>query len=266
MISVVTPTYNTSPDILARTWASLKRQTHSDWEWVIYDDSNNNNVQQQVYGFCSDERYKIRYFRPHAPSGGNIGYAKKMAFNLALGDILVELDHDDELTQDCLLELQIAFNNNPDSGFVYSDCCEILPDGQSGRYPEGWGFGEASDYWDEINQVWAMSVPVNRITLSHIVSMPNHVRAWRASTYDTIGGHNPELCVADDYEIMIRTALETNMFHVNKMLYKQHVSPLSAQRTMNAEIQRLVPLIHSFYSDRLDNIYGASKPSQEEVL
>jgi glycosyltransferase involved in cell wall biosynthesis len=39
MISIITCTYNTPADILARTWASLKAQTYTDWEWVVVDDS-----------------------------------------------------------------------------------------------------------------------------------------------------------------------------------------------------------------------------------
>lgn len=248
MISIITPTYNTDPDILSRTWSSLKNQTHSDWEWVVYDDSTTDNVKNQVYGFCSDERYTIRYFRPHTPSKGNIGYVKHVAFNLGLGDILVELDHDDELTSDCLDEIQLAADNNLDAGFFYSDCCEILPTGESGRYPEGWGLGYGSDYWDDNHQVWAMRVPINGVTLSHIVSAPNHVRAWRKSTYQQIGGHAIDLPVADDYDLIVRTALITEMCHIPKMLYKQHISPSTAQRTMNGLIQELVPRIYARYA------------------
>lgn len=257
MISVVTPTYNTPPDTLARTWASLKAQTHTAWEWVILDDSTTDRVQHQVYGFCSDERYHIRYFRPHVPSGGNIGAVKHDAFMLGRGEILVELDHDDELTPDCLAEIKQAFND-PDIGFVWSDCCELFPNGESGRYPEGWGLGYGTDYWDEQHQVWAMRVPMNRTTLSHIVSAPNHVRAWRTSVYRSIGGHNVNLPVADDYELIVRTALVTRCHHIPKMLYKQHIAPTTAQRTMNGQIQELVPQIHARYAAELDIAYPAN--------
>jgi len=39
MIFIVTCTYKTPADVLARTWASLKAQTFEDWEWVVLDDS-----------------------------------------------------------------------------------------------------------------------------------------------------------------------------------------------------------------------------------
>lgn len=257
MISVVTPTHNTPLDVLARTWASLKNQYFGGWEWVVYDDSTTNQVHDQIYGFCSDERYRIRYYRPHTPSGGNIGYVKRVAFGMALGDVLVELDHDDELTPGCLTEIRQAFDTNPNAGFVWSDCCELLPNGESGRYPEGWGLGYGSHYWDETNNVWAMRVPMNRTTLSHIVSAPNHVRAWRASTYHAVGGHDPMLDVADDYDLIVRTALHTDCHHIPKMLYRQHIGPNTAQRVRNTLIQELVPKIHDRYKHQLDEKFGA---------
>jgi len=257
VISVITPTYNTPPDTLARTWASLKNQTHTDWEWVVLDDSPSLETWRHIYGLCADERYRIRAYRPHTPSGGNIGAVKHDAFMLGRGDILVELDHDDALTPDCLAEIHQAFQD-PEVGFVWSDCCELFPNGESGRYPEGWGLGYGSDYWDEQHGVWAMRVPMNRVTLSHIVSAPNHVRAWRASVYHTIGGHNPSLPVADDYELIIRTALATRCHHIPKMLYKQHIGAGTAQRTMNGLIQELVPQIHAKYAAELDAAYPAN--------
>jgi len=236
-ISVVTATYETPPDILARTWASLKTQTFTDWEWVVWDDSTSNDVWQQLYGFASDERFRLVAHRSHIHSG-NIGQVKRRAFMAAEGDILVELDHDDELTPDALQEIHDAFQN-PAVGFVYSDWCEILPDGQTGKYPAGWAFGYGSEY--QHDGMWVMSAPaLNPITLSHIVSAPNHVRAWRASLYRQIGGHDPTLHVADDYDLVVRTCLNTVSRHIPKLLYKQHIGAHTAQRQRNADIQRLV--------------------------
>lgn len=255
MISVVTAAYNTPLHILARTWASLKAQTHNNWEWVIYDDSTTDQVQAQVYGFCSDERFTVRYYRPHVPSGGNIGLVKHDAFMLAHGDILVELDHDDELTPDALQEIQDTFDAAPYCGFVYSDWQEILPDGESGKYPEGWAFGYGTEYWLN-NYGWVMRAPeLNRTTLSHIVSAPNHVRAWRADLYRKIGGHDTTLPIADDYDLCVRTALATRCLHIPKLLYRQHVGQHTAQRQRNGLIQELVPLIAAKYEAEIEQAY-----------
>jgi len=243
--AIITTTYKTPDWVLARTWASLKHQTHTNWSWWIYDDSpaDHDSVQRQVYGYQADERYVIHYHRPPEPSGGNIGFAKHHAFMQTEGDTLVELDHDDELTPDALTEINKAFTN-PNIGFVYSDWCEILPNGQSGRYPDGWAFGYGNHYWDTEHQVWAMQAPeINHTTLSHIVSAPNHVRAWRTDVYHKLGGHDIRLQVADDFDLVVRTCAVTHTHHIPKMLYKQHIGEHSAQRQRNALIQELVPVI-----------------------
>lgn len=256
MISVCTSTYNNTPEQLARAWASLKAQTYTDWSWTIYDDSTDPTVWANLYGLCADERYRIDLYKPHVPSRGNIGLSKHNCFMLAKGDILVEMDADDELTPDALDSVSEAFAWG--AGFVYSDWCEILPDGQSGRYPDGWGFGFGGHYWDEEHQVWAMKAPeINRTTLSHIVSAPNHLRAWSADLYRRMNGHNVNMPIADDYELVVRTALETDLVYIPKMLYKQHIGAHTAQRQRNGLIQDLVSKIASDYADELDDRFGS---------
>ena len=167
------------------------------------------------------------------------------------GSIIVELDHDDELTPDCLAEVWAAFDN-PQVGFVYSDWCELLPDGQSGRYPLGWAFGFGSDYWSAEHGCWVMSAPeVNGTTMRHIVSAPNHVRAWRADVYRALNGHNPKWTIADDYDLCVRTFLETRMVHIPKLLYKQHIGGHTAQRKQNDLIQRNVAEIAAQYDKQI---------------
>ena len=257
MISVITPTYNTSREVLARTWASLKAQTFTDWEWVVWDDSTTPDTFQQLYGFASDERYRLRVHRSHTHSG-SVGQVKRWGFMAAEGDILVELDHDDELTPDALQCVSDAFQV-PSVGFVFSDWAEIFPDGSSGKYPAGWAFGYGREEWLEDLRLWSLSVPViNADTLRHIVSVPNHVRAWRASVYRALNGHDPALPVADDYDLIVRTALVTEWAHIPRMLYRQHISPATTQRVKNGEIQERVRLLASKYeaaiSGRFSNV------------
>jgi glycosyltransferase involved in cell wall biosynthesis len=249
--SIITPTYKTPAHLLARTWASLKAQTMTDWEWVVWDDTpNSDQVWRQLYGFAADERYCLRAFRGHTHSG-SIGEVKRNAAMLANGEIIIELDHDDELTPDCLTELAQTFDD-PEIGFAYSDWCEILPDGQSGRYPKGWAFGYGSDYWSDQYGCWVMSAPeINATTISHIVSAPNHVRAWRTTVYRELDGHNPELEIADDYELCVRTFLHTKIARIPKMLYRQHVGPMTAQRQKNALIKQNVRRISESYRDAI---------------
>jgi hypothetical protein len=94
-----------------------------------------------------------------------------------------------------------------------------------------------------------MSAPqINPETIRHIVSAPNHVRAWRSSVYRALGGHNTSLPVADDYDLVVRTFLATRFAHIPKMLYKQHIGPSTAQRVRNGQIQQLVAEISVKYN------------------
>jgi glycosyltransferase involved in cell wall biosynthesis len=257
MISVITPTYNTPPEVLARTWASLKAQTFTDWEWVIWDDSTKVDTWVQIYGLSADERYRIRAYKSHVHSG-SIGRVKRQAFMVATGDILVELDHDDVLTPDALQLVSEAFEDKK-VGFAFSDWTEILPDGQSGKYPDGWAFGFGSHYWDEDLGVWASSVKeINQTTLQHIVSVPNHVRAWRASVYRELNGHDPELEIADDYDLIVRTALVTKCKHIPKVLYIQHIGGHTAQRKKNNKIQQYVAELSEKYKKDIEKKYPSS--------
>lgn len=254
LISVVTPTYNTPDWVLARTWASLKAQTFTNWEWVVYDDSTNPEVRRQLYGYQSDERYKVSLYSGSAHSG-SIGHVKRVAFMAANGDILVELDHDDELTPTALEDIAQAFKQR-NVGFVFSDWCELFANGDSGVYPDGWGLGFGRKYW--AGNYWGLSIPtITAETLGHIVAVPNHVRAWRATTYRALGGHNPELSVADDYELIIRTALVTDWHHIPKVLYKQHIGPTTTQRKRNDAIQVAVKEIYERYrGDIIEHFRG----------
>jgi len=66
--------------------------------------------------------------------------------------------------------------------------------------------------------------------------------------YESIGGHNKELHVADDYEIVVRTFLKTRMIRVPKLCYIQYISN-TAQWTRNRDI-RTCKIIRSHY-DRM---------------
>ena len=241
MISVITPTYNTELRTLARTYTSLTNQTYANWQWIVFDDSTSPAVWDWLRTI-DDSRVECYQAGRHS---GNIGHVKRCAFMLGRGRYLVELDHDDELMPQALERISSCT-----AGFVFSNWSEINAQGQSCRYPEGWAFGYGSDYWD--GERWVCKAPpINRTTASHIVSVPNHVRAWRADVYRDLGGHDATLPVCDDYELILRTILATDWQHLNELLYIQHIGN-TTQRKRNAEIQARVTEIYQTYKGRLD--------------
>jgi len=145
-----------------------------------------------------------------------------------------------------------GFKQFPVAGVLYTDCAEIYDNGTSYTYRKGWAFGYGSytdvEYKGKLYKS-GNAGNINAKTIRHIVSAPNHIRAWRKSFYKSIGGHNKELHVADDYEIVVRTFLKTRMIRVPKLCYLQYISD-SAQEARNKDIQRHVRSIRLHY-DRM---------------
>jgi len=250
LVTVFTPAYKTREKIY-RPFQSLKEQTYSNWEWIIVDDSDDDGRTFKMLNNLAKKDHRIQVFKPWEHSG-IIGKLKNWACSLGKGQILVELDHDDELTDDALDYVVKGFKQFPEAGFLYTDCAETYENGTSHTYRKGWAFGYGSytdvEYKGKVYKSGSAG-NINAKTIRHIVSTPNHIRAWRKSFYESIGGHNKELHVADDYEIMVRTFLKTRMIRVPKLCYIQYISN-TTQQVRNKDIHRHVRLIKVHY-DRM---------------
>ena len=50
VVSIVTPTYNRA-HLLPRVWASLVRQTETNFEWIVVDDGSSDDTREVVLWF-----------------------------------------------------------------------------------------------------------------------------------------------------------------------------------------------------------------------
>jgi glycosyltransferase involved in cell wall biosynthesis len=264
--SIFTPTYNTGERI-NRTYESLKNQTLDDWEWVIVDDSPNDetwNIIQEI----SKNDFRVKVHRIYPLSEGNIGLIKHRACSLSNGEWLVELDHDDALISSCIEECSKAINKFPNAGFLYSDVCELYEDGEMktydqdfsgnwyGRHDNYFDFGYAGHSYVEVDGKTYINhhyPDINPLTIRFNISMPNHVRVWKKEVYDKIGGHNINTPIADDYELIVRTFLNTEMVHIKKMLYLQYNNRNSAVDNNAIDINRRARLIRDHYDLQIHN-------------
>jgi len=248
LVTVFTPAYKTGEKIF-RPFRSLKEQTFTNWEWVIVDDSDDEGKTFRMLSDIARRDHRVQVFKSWKHSGV-IGRVKHWACSLGQGEILVELDHDDELTDHALECVVKGFKQFPEAGFLYTDSAEIFEDGTSHTYRKGWAFGYGSytdvEYKGRFYKS-GNSPNINAKTIRHIISAPNHIRAWRKAFYESIGGHNKELHVADDYEMMVRTFLKTRMVRVPSLCYLQYINNNTAQRTMNKDIHRHVRSIRTHY-------------------
>lgn len=244
--SIITPSHKYQ-DYILELYESIKNQTYENWEWVLYlnGEFKKNQLTKEI---LQDDRVNVY---TNYDGNTNIGYIKNKAFSLGTGDVLVEMDHDDILTPDCLEELAVAFEQNPDCGFVYSD--NAIYHMQDAFIPYnplfGWTYTEYN--WNEKNLIAMNSFEPSSHALSYIWYAPDHIRAWRKSTYGEIGGHNVELSVCDDHELMIKTYLNTKFYHIPKVLYIYRITGDNSFLERNAEIQLKTRELHNQYSQQL---------------
>ena len=202
--SIITPTNNTR--FLKELEETILTQTHEDWEWVVL-------LNNGVYYESTDVRIKVIEYKYRSDS---VGFLKKYACSHATGDVIVEVDHDDLITPDCLSELAEAFSD-PEVGFAYSDNAKLsdtfVP------YDESFGWSYRKFDWKGKELIAMNDQPVYPGRFGYIWYAPDHVRAWRKSIYDAIGGHNEKLSVCDDLDLMHRLYIVTKFKHIDKVLY-----------------------------------------------
>jgi len=263
-VSYFTPIYNTGKK-LWKTYQSLKNQTRKEWEWVLVNDSTDMGKTLKIAQDIAklDPRVKVYDFREK--SGGCIGESKYRACMLAKGHLIAELDHDDHITPKLTEWLQQASEDHPDCGFFYTDCAVANADTWEPLWFKGlhaFGYG---NYRDEMYNGKLLKVTnqhnINPATIRHIVGVPNHIRAWRRDTYLKIGGHNRDLSIADDYELVVRTFLETKLCRIPHLGYIQFHYQGQERNThdiVRGDIQRRVRSISNFYhkkiKDRFDEL------------
>ena len=259
LFSVFTSTFNTQPKMLKRFYESLLNQTYKNWNWWVIDDSTNNYTSEYLEKLHDPRITVIKNITNH----GNIGFNKHMIAMLCDGDYLVEVDHDDELTHNCLSSLYECFEKS-NADFVYSDCLEII-DGAPIYYGDDFSYGQGYYRDCEVNGVIYENVPItcrsiNAKSIRGIHALPNHIRCWKKDFYHKIGGHNTELSVLDDMDLLIRTFLYGRMAKVDKVLYIQHQGNTQSNGRGNTatgarlkEIQRVNWMLRNKYDLEIHN-------------
>ena len=245
--SIITPEHDPKNiPFLLELYDSIIAQTYEDWEWVLYL-NNKCGVNDIPDDIRSNPKVVIYEQSEH---NTNIGFIKNKAFNLGSGDILVEVDHDDQITPDCLAELVKAFED-PTVGFVYSDNAVLHHQDAFVPYDPSFGWTFRMFNWKGKDLYAMNSFPPSSQSLGYIWYAPDHVRAWRKTTYQELGGHNVELSICDDHELCIRTYLYTRMCHIPKVLYIYRVTGNNTWLERNQAIQTKTVELFNQYAQKL---------------
>ena len=229
-VSLFTPTHDSK--FLQELYESIRHQDF--YEWVII---YNNGA--KVIEF-NDPRVRFVVLKKTSQW---VGPLKAFACEQCRGDILLEMDHDDLLLPDAISEVKEAFKDDS-IGFVYSNTVHSKEFHYDESY--GWRYRQHDEFSEE-----HISFPPNPDSISKIWYAPNHLRAFRKSVYDSIGGYNKEMRVLDDLDLMCRLYLITKFKHIDKGLYYYREHGENTYLKYNEEIQQNVYRIHDQYIESL---------------
>ncbi len=127
LISVLMPTYNTDEEYLRKAIESVCNQIYPYWELCIADDASTKpHVFKVLKEYASrDPRIKIVL----RETNGHISAASNSALEIATGDYVGLLDHDDEISNTALYLVAEEVLAHPDVELIYSDEDKIDEDG-----------------------------------------------------------------------------------------------------------------------------------------
>ena len=199
-ISVVVPMYNTKEKFFKELIKCMLDQTYSNWELCLADGSPKQNENFKKY-INQDERIKYKFLN------GNLGIAgnSNSAIEMATGDYIALLDHDDVLADYALYEVVYNLNKFPNSEFLYSDEDKIDENGN--RYDAYFKPDFAPDTLRCQNYICHFSI-------------------FKKELMEKLGGFKESYDGAQDYDIFLRMAEITdpkNISHIPKILYHWRV-------------------------------------------
>ncbi len=205
-ISIIIPVYNPPVEFLKKAIESVIFQLYDNWELCIADDcSTNPQIKRLLNSYTlKDKRIKV-VFRPQ---NGHISACSNSALELATGEYIFCLDHDDLLTQNCLFEVVKHINEHPDNEIIYSDEDKI---DDSGSF--------STPYF---KPDWA---PANLLAKNYIT----HITVYKKQLLDTLGGYRLGFEGSQDYDLILRaTELTSKIGHIPKVLYHWRIHKASA--------------------------------------
>ncbi|MBD2484162.1 tetratricopeptide repeat protein [Planktothrix sp. FACHB-1365] len=197
VFSVIMPVYNTPEEFLREAIESVINQIYPYWEFCIADDASPSpHVKEVLEEYqAKDSRIKVIY----RTKNGHISASSNSALELATGEFITLLDHDDLITPDGLYEVALLLNRNPDLDMIYSDEDKISPNGNL-----------INPYF---KPEWCPESFLSRMYTCHLGT-------YRRSIIEEIGGFRIGYEGAQDYDLVLRFTEKTQKIaHIPKVLY-----------------------------------------------
>ena len=126
LISVAVPAYQTPSDFLVQMIESLIAQSYQNWELCIANGSPDNTKMAAVLADYARKDIRIRYENVTGEQG--IAANTNKALDMATGDFIGLLDHDDLLASNALFEIAQAIASDDTIDVIYTDEDKVTTD------------------------------------------------------------------------------------------------------------------------------------------
>jgi GT2 family glycosyltransferase len=213
VISLVVPVYNTPKPLLVRCIESVRHQYYPHWELCIADDASSAPHVRRICREYAGRDQRVRFFE--RPTRGHISAASNSALELATGDFVGLLDHDDELAPHALYMVADAVNKNTELDLIFSDEDKI--DERGNRF----------EPWFKTDWNYDLMLSQNVVV---------HLAVFRREIANEIGGFRSSFEGSQDYDFTLRFFERTRperVHHLPFVLYHWRTAAGSVARAPN---------------------------------
>ena len=196
-VSIITPVYNTDASFLEEAIQSVIAQIYPHWQLCLADDASTDSYVREILERYSDQDSRIQVI--YREQNGHISAASNSALEIASGEFIALLDHDDLLAPDALYRVVELLNQNPSADMIYSD-------------------------EDKVDENYYLSNPFFKPDwcpdsfLSKMYTC--HLGVYRHSVVKEIGGFREGYEGSQDYDLVLRFSEKTSqILHLPKILY-----------------------------------------------
>lgn len=212
LISIVVPTYQTAEVYLREMIESVQAQIYTNWELCIADDASPDTGVARVVNEYAAADSRIKFVR--RAENGHISEASNSALELATGEYIALLDHDDILPEHALFVIARYINAHPEGRLFYSDEDKLLP-----------GNLRSSPYF---KSDWNPELILAQ-------NMFSHFGVYETAVMREVGGFRKGFEGSQDHDLILRCIEVTGhraVVHVPHILYHWRVIPGSTSSSL----------------------------------
>ncbi len=203
-ISILLPVYNVKSKWFLKAVQSVRDQHYDNWELCIADDCSTDSQLRKAFAMLSDDE-RIRFVSRTV--NGHICAATNSAADLATGEFIALLDHDDLLAPQALIEIVRRLQSKPDADILYSDENKI--DADERRYDP------------QFKPDWS---PELLLSYNYV----NHFTCIRKRLFESVGRYRIGYEGSQDHDLLLRASECTERIeHIPQILYHWRALPSS---------------------------------------